>query len=356
MYKYLEISKKIEEKIFSVYSAKERFATEEQLCKQYRVNRATVHRALEDLEKKGLLIRRGRAGNFVTDYINTGFDKRLLVVAMPLKGHLWEKLYLELSCRATETDRFLMAIDTGAMAKKEPGAEKEFFKQLERALSFRPRNLILSSEMNIATFLEKLGKSRRKFRNLIWLDHNSDIFNVDDIYAGQVSTDMHKTWQLLTEEALKVGYKDFILFVSVLKDYWDIAEPQICKVIEKSKRANGTFSKFSQKNLQESLSSIINLAKSSKSLAVLCVNDYGAHLVTGALRMSGIQIPEQVGIYGIFNTPWAKQDNLTTVDFNLELWSHKVMECIERLEKGAKKRKILIPPVFVQRLSTRIGR
>lgn len=354
MYKYLQISKDLEEEIFSAYSPNQRFASEEQLCRQHKANRATIHRALEDLENKGLLIRKGRAGNFVADYLNTGFDKRLLVVAMPLKGHLWEKLYIELSCRATENDRFLFAIDTSAMAEKKPGAEKAFFEQLERALSFHPCNLIVSSEMNVGSFVDKLGKSRRQFRNLIWLDHNSDVMEIEDACLGEVCVDMQRTWQLLTEEALKAGYQQLSLFVSSLKDEWDIAETVIRETLEKHKHPDAKISIFSEKKLHKSLESVTDLAQKIKSLAVLCTYDYGAHLVTGALRMSGIPIPEQAGIYGINNTPWSQQDNLSTVDFNLELWSQKVMECIERLEKGAKKQKILIPPVFVQRSSTRM--
>ena len=123
------------------------------------------------------------------------------------------------------------------------------------------------------------------------------------------------------------------------------------KTLKDHGNADAEIRLFSEENLQESLAGLVKLAKSAESLAVICTYDFGAHLAVGALRTAGVPIPDKVGIYGINNTPWAKQDDLTTVDFNLELWSHKITECIEQLEKRTKKRKILISPIFVQRSS-----
>ncbi len=70
-------------------------------------------------------------------------------------------------------------------------------------------------------------------------------------------------------------------------------------------------------------------------------------------KSAGIIIPEQAGIYGINNTPWAEQDDLTTISFNPELWSEKIFSAIDELEKADDQCRIFIPPTLVQRSSTK---
>lgn len=354
MYKYKQILEKLEDEIYNRYDPEQRFPSEENLCKRFSVNRATIHKALDALEEKGLLERKGRSGSFVTDFINTGFDNRLMVVAMPLKGHMWEKLFIDISCNATENERFVVAIDTTDAAMEEKDAEEIMFSRLKKALRFRPRNLIVSTEMNIEEFLEKLGTARRRFRNLIWLHHGSDISKCEDNHLGKVCVDMPATWKLIAEQAIRSNYREICLFVPLISDEWTPLEKCVRKVLRDHGNADAKIRLFSEENLQESLTELAKLAKSAESLAVICTYDFGAHLAIGALRSAGISIPEKAGIYGINNTPWAKQDDLTTVDFNFELWSHKITECIEQLEKSTKKRQILISPIFVQRSSSRV--
>lgn len=352
MYKYNQISEELEEEIYNSYDPGRRFPSEETLCKRFSVNRATIHKALAALEEKGLLERKGRGGSFVTDFINSGFDNRLIVVAMPLKGHMWDKLYIDISCHATEHERFVVAIDTTDAAMKNEGAEEMMFSRLKKALRFRPRTLILSTEIDLEEFLEKLGPGRRRFRNLIWLHHGSDISKCADKHLGQVCVDMSATWKLIAEQAVKSDYREISLFVPSISEEWIPLEKGVRDVLKDHGSGDTEIRLFTEENLQESLAELVNLAKSAESLAVICTYDFGAHLAVGALRSAGVQIPEKAGIYGINNTPWAKQDDLTTVEFNLELWSQKITECIELLEKSAKKRKMLISPIFVQRSSS----
>jgi len=353
MYKYMEIAKKLENEIYNNYQPGDKFLSEEILCRKYAVNRATIHRALKVIEDNSLLKRKGRAGSFVTDFVNSGFDNRLMVLAMPLKGHMWDKLYIDISCQLIKHEQLIIPIDTTAAAKNENGAEEQMFIDLKKALRLRPRNLIISTEIDLNSFFTQLGSSRRQFRNLICLYHGSDIATCQDLHLGKVCADMKGTWELIVEQAFKSQYSEICIFVPSISKEWDPLQRAVKDISQKHGRTNAATQWFSEENLQESLNGLVDLAKKTKSLAIICTYDFGAHLAVGALRASGIAIPERVGIYGINNTPWSDKDDLTTIDFNLEHWSQSIIECVEKLEKSSRKTEILIPPVFIQRSSTR---
>jgi DNA-binding LacI/PurR family transcriptional regulator len=351
-YKYLRFAELLEEEIYCSYLPGQLFPSQETLAERFSCNRATINKAVSELAERGLLLQQGRKGTFVADFINSGFDPHLLALVMPLRSHMWDRLYLEMSCISSENNYFTLAVDTSAAAEKQPDAEAEMFRRLKHLLQFRPRNVVVSTELDINYFLEKLGNARRKFRNLIWL-HDRDITDCPDTPLGQVSMDMTATWRLVAENALRSGYRDICLFVQNISFMSDALKVCVRNVLAEAGINDVHVHCFNEDNLQDSLNALVKLARINESLAVICTYDYGAHLVSGALRSANIQIPDKVGIYGVNNTPWSEQDNLTSIGFDYCLWSNQIIECINQLEHDKTHCKLSIPPQFIQRASTR---
>ncbi len=351
-YKYLRFAKLLEDEIYRSYHPGQLFPSQEVLAERFSCNRATINKAVSELAERGLLSQQGRKGTFVADFINSGFDPHLIALVMPLRSHLWDRLFLEISCICSENNYFTLAVDTSAAALKQSGAETEMFKRLQHLLRFRPRNVVVSTELDIDYFLEKLGDDRRKFRNLIWL-HDKDISTCTDRSVGQVSMDMHATWRLIAQNALRSGYREICLFVQNISFMSDALKASVKEVLTEAGISDINVQCFNEDYLQNSLNALVNLAQTSESLAIICTNDHGAHLTSGALRVANISIPYKVGIYGVNNTPWSEQDNLTTIGFDHQFWSRQIIECITQLETDNNHSKMTIPPLFIQRASTR---
>ena len=349
-YKYQKLAEQLENEIYNYYAANQVFPAEEKLCKQFNLNRSTVHKAILALSEKGLLRCEGRKGTFVTDFINSGFDPRLIGLVMPLRSHFWDKLFLDISCICTEHDYFPLSIDTTGVTLKEEGAEERMWALLDKSLRFRPRNLIVSNTGKIEDFLNKIGKSRRLFRNLIWLspfDHSE----CKDPYLVRICPDMDAAWTMLAENAIQSGYEKIAVFSNENSDICQALTNSIKNVLKEHKTESQEVHCFFEENLQKSLSGLVKLARESSPMAVICTYDYAAHLATGALRAAEIPIPSRVGIYGVNNTPWAEKDNLTTVDFSTYFWSKEIINYISS-KKKILPRRIAIPPKLIHRASS----
>ncbi|NOY75240.1 MAG: substrate-binding domain-containing protein [Kiritimatiellaeota bacterium] len=351
-FKYQRLAEVLEAEIYASFKPGELFTPQETLAERHFCNRATVNKAVIELARGGLLLPEGRKGTRVADFRNVGFDPRLTAIAMPIKSHMWDKLYGEISCALGENERFVLALDTSEAAKRSSVAEKEMFQKLRKLLTYRPRTLIVSTEMDINRFMDELGQASGSFRNLIWL-HDRDISSCGIQCLGQVSMDLRATWRLLVKSALLSGYKKIALFVQNLSFLSDTLKAESDEVLASNGLSTEKASCFFQDDFPNSLDTLIKLARNSESLAVICTYDYGAHLVTGALRAAGISIPERAGVYGVNNTPWSEQGNLTSVGYDTGNWARKIVKCIEILDKGEERARMPIKPRLIQRLSTK---
>jgi DNA-binding LacI/PurR family transcriptional regulator len=350
--KYQRLADALEFEIYDSFQPGDTFTSQEILAERHSCNRATVKKAILELAARGFLEPMGKKGTRVADFLNAGFNPRLAAVVMPIRSHLWDKLHSELSCVLSENKYFTLSLDTSAAAEKLPGAEDEMFKRVRELLSFRPRNLIVFTEMDATTFLEKLGDDRRSFRNLIWL-RDSGIPSSGTSNIGQVGVDSKATWRLLAESALRSGYKDIALFVQNISFLSEGLKRSTEEVLRENGFSERKVKCFNVEDLANSLDSLVKLARNSGSLAVICTYDYGAHLATGALKAANIAVPDQAGVYGVNNTPWAESDNLTSVGYDQQEWAGKIIDCIRRLDAGEERVELPIAPRLIQRSTTK---
>ena len=105
--------------------------------------------------------------------------------------------------------------------------------------------------------------------------------------------------------------------------------------------------------LKDQLAELVAFARQEgPPLAVLTSFDYGAHVALERLREAGLAVPQQVGVFGQNNTPWAEQDDLTSVDFNPQMWARDIFQCMEEMERTDEPVVKKVPPTLVQRGST----
>jgi len=88
-----------------------------------------------------------------------------------------------------------------------------------------------------------------------------------------------------------------------------------------------------------------------KNCGVVCNGDSRAVIIYKALRELDWRIPEDIGITGYHNTPWCEvfHPTLTSVSVREEDLGR---ECA-RLIKERKEERVVIPPLLVERESTR---
>ena len=93
------------------------------------------------------------------------------------------------------------------------------------------------------------------------------------------------------------------------------------------------------------------LVKLGKNTGVICSEDFRARYVYQAINSLGWKIPEEVGIIGYFNTPWAEvfYPSLTSITIKEEKIAEKTVEIIEK----EKDEEVWIEPEIVIRNSTR---
>jgi len=312
-YKYQRLVNMLEREIHLNYAPGERFPPELELCEHF--------------------------GTYVADFDEAGFDNRLVCAGMALRSHMWDRLFLSLSYQAGLNEKFLLAVDLGDHKfgewESKRLSDSESFRRVKRGLSWHPRSLI--ADFDIQKSLPKLGNERWHFRNLVLLRPEHEFPHLP--HVARVVPDRAAAYSLMSEAALKAGYKRLCRF-----------GPPLAAVLDQptgDELKNSPF--FSEHG---GLEGLIKHVRNGEPAAVMCDYDYGAHLVLQRLKQEGIAVPEQAGLIGFGNTPWAFRDDLTTISFDNDLWAGEIFQCLQRMEESDEPIESLIPPQLVERSST----
>ena len=347
-FRYQQIARQFAREIRTHFKPGERFPSEPDLCARLGVTRNTIRKAIDLLAADGLLERRGRAGNFVADYHQSGFDDRLFCVAMPIRNHLWDQLFLSLSYHSIAHERYALICDVTGMNASNPFAEvlppAQQAERLRKTLAFRPHTLVLYHD----AILPLLGPVPPAWRNLILLSGSPP---VGFAHAASVIQDHRASWQLGAAHARRVGYGRLILFVP--PGSTNLAQLQA----DLTAPAGGAFPLTEQVFVFEHhpdwSTRIVQIVRDAPCpVAVLCSYDWGAHLALQAFRAAQIDVPSQVGLFGMNNTPWSIHDNLTSVYHDPDAWATAIFEADEALDGGRTGFVQLVPPSLVPRGST----
>lgn len=353
-FKYQRLVGQLEREIRERYAPGERIESELDLCARLKLNRDTVHKAISCLENRGLVVCKGRAGTYVADFTEKGFDSRLIATAMAIRNHVWDQLFIAVSNCSIEADRFCLICDFTGVNTDNPFAERlplpAMAERLRSFLRFRPRTLVTDLAQGEAQVLGDIREMRWNFRNLILLNQPR-LPGLPHVVC--VQADRHDAWRLMGRSARQAGYRRVALFVPPPAPDARWAQVRADLAAESC----GGFHVEPQAQFMEHdpqwPAKLVQFVKAERTpVAVLCDYDWGGHLVKQAVQQAGLQVPAQVGIYGMNNTGWSIQDNLTTVAFPPELWAKEILAADADLDRADNVADRLIPPVLVQRGSS----
>jgi DNA-binding transcriptional regulator YhcF (GntR family) len=350
-FRYQQLARQFAREVRTHFQPGERFPSEPDLCARFGVTRNTVRKAIDLLAADGLLERRGRAGNYVADYHQSSYDDRLFCVSMPIRNHLWDQLFLSLSHHSIAHERYALICDVTGINAANPFAEvlppAQQAERLSKTLAFRPYTLVLHRE----DVLHLLGPEPPAWRNLILL---SGAPPPGYAHAASVTPDYPAAWRLAAAHARQVGCTRLILFLP--PGNTNLAQLQHHLTTADA----GGFSLAEQAVVFEHhpdwQARMVAAARTAPGpAAVLCSYDWGAHLALQVLRTAGLDVPTQVGVYGMNNTPWSIYDNLTSVYHDPDAWAAAVFDADDALNTGQTGLDLRVPPTLMHRGSTLPG-
>lgn len=349
-FRYQRVAFDLAREIRKSYSPGDRFDSEHDLCRRLKATRNTIRKAINILAAKGLLEKRGRAGNYVADYRNNGWDDRLFCVAMPIRNHMWDQLFLSLSHQGIVSERFALICDFTGINAQNPFAEMlpiaQCVDRLRETLAFRPRTLVLQREEPLG-LLDGYG---HHFRNLILINSPPPTTGFD--HVASVRIDRQACWILAARHAAAAGYRRLAILVPHPVSDTSALRAEIAGV------TGGIFPADRQVLLIEHGKGwrdvLLQAAGRSTDgpLAVITAYDWGAKKVKDCLVEHGIAIPGQVGVYGANNTPWSVIENLTSVYGDPDAWAAEVFAADAALDDGETGFVRLVPPTLIERGST----
>jgi hypothetical protein len=351
-FKFQTLAAEIERDLRAFYEPGQRFESEPSLCRRFGLNRETVRRAILQLEQQGLLRRKGRAGTFVADFRQIGYDGRLIGVAMAIRNHLWDTFFLALSNQSIAHSRYPLICDFSGTGTSDPFGSRlpaaRMAERLRAVLRLRPRTLVTDLASHEDEALTSLGDMRSFFNNLI-------LINQPRLHGfarcASVRVDGMAGHALQARSARAAGYERLIL----LLPHGSAPIPEMQSQF--ATPAGGAFPFSKQTILYEhdpdrDAHLIEQVRRYDAPMALIANYDYGAHLAKEALQTAGLWDPRRVGLYGMNNTPWAVQDDLTSVSFDPDVWARMVFEAEAELEAKGAAADRRVSPTLIERGST----
>jgi DNA-binding LacI/PurR family transcriptional regulator len=285
------------------YAVGQRIPTEMELAQEFGASRVTVARALRDLERQGLLIRRRGAGSFVSQVTGTG-GQLLALVGMDSQG-LFTLLKDAIVRAAQQKGRNVLLgrpLSGGSeMILREAAVLcEQYVSRKVEGVFFAPLELP-SAEVEVNLHVVRLFEQSRI--PIVLLDRDvqdfpdrshHDLVAIDNVHAGYV----------LTEHLLEAGHRR-IAFISHERSASSITariagyrealashgiEPDPNWVV----RGDCTRVEF-----------IREYVRRIRPDAFVCVNDEEAAKLMRTLAALAIKVPDKIAVVGIDNDKWA---------------------------------------------------
>ena len=303
--------------------------TEKSLCEEYHVSRITAKRAIEDLEREGILCRKRGVGSFVVP-LEERTDYRL-PAPPPGEEALHRSMALMIPFSITQGGIF-KAIEraTSTLARSgcyltlhvyEPGIEQE--RAMLKALYGSDADGVIYYPSSAELPTEALDPFCESGRPVIVIDKPHD----NPRYSS-ITCDNFKGGYLLTEHLVSYGHRNICYLsrfsaddVSSIRDRY--AGYRQCLRDNGIETASGFVHLDTPKNGKldyPMLKHVVNTLHRNGVTALECENDEVAFYVHMCCRSLSIRMPEDISLTGFDNISWATTGSaqITTIDQNFE--------------------------------------
>ncbi len=310
----------------------QRIPSETQLGKQFNASRATVAKALRELEHLGLLVRRRGAGSFVADSESTTNKTVGLLVPGLGEGEIFEPICSSIAAAAQTRGLQLV---WGQCSAKQPHEKCEQAEDLCRqyvqrgvdGVFFAPIELAPEMEDANARIARRLESSKVA---VVLLDCDLAPFPERSRF-DLVGIDNRRVGYVLTQHLIEQGFRH-IEFV---------CRPQSAPTIDariagyrEALNAHGIKLRPSwiRRGEPDDEQFLRKLVSPSPAEAFICGNDYTAAQLMAALMQRGVRVPEDVRVTGVDDLKFASLLSvpLTTIHQPCEALGQAAVETMEQ--------------------------
>ncbi len=344
---YQKIKDTIREEIFSSYWPEgTTIYSERDICEKFKVSRITAIRVLDELERENYIRREKGRGNVL---ISSGEPQKNSTVCLILRTEDHFQPFLHHLLRCFEpTDYHIVLFPFS------PFSERRMLEQRwKKILAARPGTYIVDAMREAPFYL-----FTEEIRNTSSLVFTMRYQWKEEIPAAYVLTDYAKGGLLTTEHAARCGYDNILCYTNPI-DEWNRTQKaridavrQICKqrrksffLLERERNVGGTV----KKNQDNTETITVLLKRIGKNTAVLCDYDYKCLVFLRIAENLGWNVPEDVGIFGYYNTPISEAYGITSVDVHPEEIARMTVEVLQQGTRNT----ILVAPEIVERGTTR---
>lgn len=352
--KHQMLSDWIREKILSgVYGAGERIPSEYELAEQFHMSRQTVRRAVETLEREGLLVRARGSGTYVrTPSAFTPQNvKSVGIVTTYLNDYVFPSIIQGVDSVLTPRGYSMMLSITYNKTVSEA-------KALEQMLSSGTSGLIVEGtksalpNANIGMFRTLREKGIPIiFINGYYNEFCESYVVMDDVKAGQLLVD-----HLVKNNHLKIGGIFKSDDIQGLKRYEGVSKQAQSHHLSMEDNSILWYTTEDLNYLFEGEMDEIILERLKDVTAVVCYNDQIAVSLIQMLKRHGKKVPEDISLVSFDNSYLAKQAayNLTSVTYyGRQIGQTAAQHLLKQMEKKEEVCKIKLEPTLKLRQSVR---
>lgn len=331
-FKYEEVTDKLREMIFSGKVESDQLPKEEDLIKYFNVSRKTILKAMDLLVKEGLLKRVKGTGTFInreSKRNTTEITHRMVVIAMPTSGHYYSNLYESIKNNIQEHNLF--PISYNITAGKFDCLIK--MSNLNSLLNSPIKGLLLHG----GGYWRNPVLANRTGLRSVFLDY----YDWEGVPPwGAVLVDYEHGAYLTAKHLLESGRRKLVLLthkshVGIEITLSHKANHPLWQLNKGCERAVREFSGASCRWVMSSPSDenfdlTVSNVFGTKPDGIICGADYFAVKLCSLALRSGMKVPEDVAITGLYNTPWTCESevSLTSIDVQPEKLGKMAVELL----------------------------
>lgn len=339
----------------------QRLASTNVLALEYGITGPTAHRAMKELEREGLLMRRSRSGTFVADEQSLRMRKAMqsgVGVIMEGHAHVHGKVQAhildELQARGkqvivinwnSDSGAAGVALQLGDLARVPLRAvivQRSILEQIPAELKLiagtGARMIVaFGSPSSVPEGWYSVGPSEEKM-NYLAVKHLLDLGHRRIGYLGrQPEKGMRKgdtsdyDAELGIRRAMEeAGAPDSVEFILMPKAHATTPEDTVAWICKA-------------------------LARADRPTALITQMDWKAVLAWRAVGKLGLRVPEDISIVGQWNTPWSEAMELTSVSVHEEIIARHLVELAEAPDTGESNRfgyHVIVDPELIPRKSS----
>jgi DNA-binding LacI/PurR family transcriptional regulator len=333
---YLKIKNLLKEQIDNgELKEGDKLPSEHELCKIYGISRITAMRALNELAVENYVKRERGSGTTVLKK-ELKATSNLVSLVMKTEGHTNEPLAMHLSRELNKHNLYSVYVDPESLETESGWNDLLNLGTIATVIASNRKLLPMLenywTQLPFTIYLNEQGRSR----------YYPGGYVISDTCLGAAKS---------AKLAIERGY-DKIAFHTYLRK-GEGNELYIEGIRDVCLERNIPFEVF---DIYEASDDEIEFERIAKMLqyceentAILTDSDHRAGMICKVAKQSGWNIPEEIGIFGYFNTPWAEAYDLTTVSIREAEIAAKAAE----LAASRIERKIVIEPEIIERNTIR---